>query len=153
LYHHGWGLEQNYTQALYWYRQAAQHRLAAGENSVGVMYLDGLGVEVDYRAAASWFEAAAEHGDRAGQFDLASLYSLGRGVPLDYVRAYFWYSLAATQGDERSAHHLKQLAKLMTPRQISEARTRLSERLAEKQVADSEPNYGSNPTFAPQDLK
>jgi TPR repeat protein len=126
LYHHGWGLEKDYVQALYWYRRAAQQRLAAGENSLGVMYEDGLGVEKDYREAAYWFRAAAEQGESGGQFDLATLYAEGRGVPLDYVSAYVWYSLAASQGDRLSSRKLKELGKLMTPRQLEDARIRVA---------------------------
>ncbi|MBV9181418.1 MAG: sel1 repeat family protein, partial [Acidobacteria bacterium] len=87
--------------------------------------------EPNGRTAASWFRRAAEHGDPGGQFDLASLYSLGRGVPLDYVSAYYWFTRAAAQGDERSARCLKQLSKVMTPRQIREARARVEERLGQ----------------------
>jgi TPR repeat protein len=126
-YHHGWGLPIDYKQALRWYHAAAEQGLAEAKNSIGVMYQDGLGVERDYAQAANWYQAAAQQGDKVGQYNLATLYAAGLGVPLDYVSAYVWFSLAASSGDEHSARQLKCLTKLMTPRQIERAKTKIAQ--------------------------
>jgi hypothetical protein len=90
------------------------------------MYEDGLGVPKDYPQAARWYRSAAEQGDLNGQYDLATLYAAGRGIPLDYESAYVWFSLAASSGHAPSARQLKNLSKLMTPRQIQEAEAKLA---------------------------
>ena len=120
-------MKTDYPQALYWYRKAAETGIPQAANGLGVMYQDGLGVNRDFQQAATWFRKAAEQGDVQGQFDLANLYMAGRGVPLDYVRAYFWYSLAASSGDNLSALQLKELRKLMTPRQVTDAQTLIAD--------------------------
>jgi TPR repeat protein len=96
------------------------------------MYEDGLGVEKDLQQAVAWYRAAARHGDSRGQYDLANLYMLGKGVSLDYVSAYYWYAEAASQGESLAEQQLKQLERLMTPRQLREARARISAQQAQK---------------------
>ena|SRR5882672_4554387 len=128
MYHHGLGQERDYVQAMYWYRKATEHELPGAQTNLGVMYEDGSGVNKDYSQAAHWYGAAAENGDARGQYNLASLYMAGKGVPLDYVSAYIWYSLAESLGDNLSAGQLKDLKRLMTPRQLREAQVRLFDR-------------------------
>jgi TPR repeat protein len=82
--------------------------------------------ETIYQQAADLYRAAAEQGDVRAEFNFTSLYMEGKGVPLDYVRADFWYTLAASAGDSLSARKLKDLERLMTPRQFREVQTRLS---------------------------
>jgi TPR repeat protein len=123
IYHHGWGQERDYVQALFWYRKAAEQGLPGAKSNLGVMYENGLGVGIDYQQAANWYRAAAEQGDVSGQFNLASLYMEGKGVPLDYVTADLWYTMASSAGDNLSARQLKDLERLMTPRQLREAQT------------------------------
>jgi TPR repeat protein len=96
------------------------------------MYEDGLGVEKDLQRAAALYRAAAGHGDSRGQYNLANLYMSGKGVSLDYVSAYYWYAEAESEGESLARHGLKQLERLMTPRQLREAQARISARQAQK---------------------
>jgi len=46
-------------------------------------------------------------------------------IPLDYVAAYKWYSLAQQAGDKNSRASIKNLLRVMTPAQVSQAKTML----------------------------
>lgn len=69
---------------------------------------------------------AAEQGCARAQINLGDLYAEGKGVSLDYVTAYMWYNLGST-GDPRAAIvRIKNLARLITPKQRVEAQNRAS---------------------------
>ncbi len=67
MYLNGWGVLQDYGEALKWYRLAADHGLADAEFILGFLYDIGRGVRQDSVAAAQWYRKAAEHGDAATQ--------------------------------------------------------------------------------------
>ena len=91
------------------------------------MYYTGTGVTLDYSEAAKWVQRAAAHGYARAQVDLGYLYEQGKGVPLDYVSAYTWYKLAAAGGDSRGSERMKNLSRVMTQKQISEASNRATQ--------------------------
>ncbi len=64
-----------------------------------------------------------EKGLPAAATSLGFLYEHGKGVPLDYVAAYAWYSRAISAGDSASNERRKQLAQIMTRKQLDEAST------------------------------
>lgn len=63
LYVYGWGVTQDYAEAMRWFRKAADQGYAAAQTNVGVLYQHGWGVGQDYVAAMRWFRKAAEHGN------------------------------------------------------------------------------------------
>jgi len=65
---------------------------------------------------------AARQGYRMAEAGLGMLYQAGKGVPLDYVSAYAWYARAAEDGDNASGLRMKSLAKIMTAKQMDQAR-------------------------------
>lgn len=91
----GKGVPQDYKQAAYWYRKAAEQGDSAGEVHLAVLYRDGLGVARNAVEAAAWYRKAAEQGDAGAQGTLGMLYSMGQGVPHDDAEAYYWLDLAA----------------------------------------------------------
>ena len=103
------GVEQDYAEAMRWYRRAADvgHVLAA--HNVGNMYRDGRGVEVDHAAAAEWWIQAAEAGDVIPARRLGEAYEAGRGVPMDLDEARAWYRRAAAAGNEAAAAALERI--------------------------------------------
>ena len=99
-YFHGReGFEQDYAQAVRWYRTAAGQGNAAGQWRLGTMYVYGRGVPKDYATAVRWFRAAAEQGNDQGQWLLGIMYVYGWGVPKDYASAVPWFRVAAEQGN------------------------------------------------------
>lgn len=91
LYFTGQFVPQDYAQAYFWYRKAADQGNALAENNVGTSTKDDA-------EAAVWFLKSAEQGNVAAQMNLAGLYYDGKGVPQDYARAAVWYRDAANQG-------------------------------------------------------
>lgn len=94
LYFHGQGIEQDYAQALEWYRKAADLGETDAMINIGSMYLYGQGVEQDYTQALEWYEKAADLGYTDAMKSLAGMYTDGRGVEVDIDIAQEWYNKA-----------------------------------------------------------
>lgn len=67
------------------------------------------------------YERAADRGVAEAQFELGLMYSTGHGAPLDYITAHKWFNLAAMQGITEAREHRADLARDMSPAEISEA--------------------------------
>jgi uncharacterized protein len=126
MYYVGNGIPRDYKEAARWFRASADSGSAEGQNSMGVLYYKGIGVTADYAQAARWLLLAAQHGLPVAETNLGYLYEQGKGVSQDYVTAYSWYSRAFAGGDESAANRRKEIAHLMTRKQINEATSSLS---------------------------
>jgi TPR repeat protein len=106
-YEEGWsGLSKDDTQAVNWYRKAAEQGNAFAQNSLGSMYCDGQGLEKNYAQAVNWYRKAAEQGNDVAQGNLGTMYVTGRGITQDYAQAVNWYLKAAEQGEARAQNNL-----------------------------------------------
>jgi hypothetical protein len=94
LYETGKGVPQDYTQAVLWYRKAAEQNLAIAQYRLGVLYANGVGVPLDKAQSAAWLQKAADQGYVYAQEMLGSDYITGEGVQRDYAQAYFWFDIA-----------------------------------------------------------
>lgn len=121
MYQFGRGVPRDDAKAVKWFRKAAAQGDTGAQNHLGFMYKRGRGVPQDYAEAARWYRKAAEQGHIASQYFLGLSYSLGRGVPQDYVLAHMWMDLAASQGHHLAAKACDDIARKMTPAQITEA--------------------------------
>lgn len=108
-------------------RPLAEKGYAFAQFNLGVLYDRGQGVPQDDALAMQWYQKAAEQGLPQAQVNLAIMYEEGQGVPVDTVRAYFWYALADSQGDGQAPQALRDIAKKMSPAQITEAEQRVKE--------------------------
>jgi TPR repeat protein len=100
-YRYGKGVPQNYTEAIKWFRMAAEKGHAKAQYSLGSCYLSGNfleGLPKDEMEAVKWFRKAAEQNHPYAQFALGYRYYTGEGVEQDYVEAAKWYRKAADQG-------------------------------------------------------
>lgn len=96
MYESGWGVEQDLSQALDWYRQAAEKGHVDAQYRIGYSYYRGLGgAEQDYSLAHRWFLKAAEGGSQSAQRYLGEMYSRGLGVDKDEQQAQKWFARAA----------------------------------------------------------
>ncbi len=93
-----WVVTANDTEAAEWFRKAAEKGDAAGEYSLGEMYLTGRGVNSSLAEGVKWMRRAAEDGDARGQSNVAVMYAQGQGVPKDDHEAAKWMRKAADQG-------------------------------------------------------
>jgi predicted aspartyl protease len=65
MYYQGYGVAQDYAQAVAWYRKAADKGDAVAQNNLGLMYSSGQGVLQDNVRAYMWFSLAASGSDGA----------------------------------------------------------------------------------------
>ena len=99
-------IAQDYTQAMSWFRQAADEGYGMGELYIGNMYYYGDGVEKDKAEAFKWYKKAAEHGNITGMYDTAFLLENGIGADQDDTQAAHYYQMAASIGDLSSMYAL-----------------------------------------------
>lgn len=66
-------IEGNYTEAVRYYRLAAQQGDADAQYNLGDCYYNGTGVTQDYEEAKKWFEKAAAQGNEAAKTLLSTL--------------------------------------------------------------------------------
>jgi len=104
MYDNGWGVPQDYAEAVKWYRKAAEQEDVKAQYNLGRMYRLGYGVQRDYDEAVRWFRTAAELGDAEAQYNLGFMYETGRGVRKDSVQAYMWFDLAGRSAETTPAH-------------------------------------------------
>jgi len=101
---------QHYTQAVFWFRKAAEQGEADAQDALGNLYYDGHGplsmqlfmqvfTHGRYAQAALWYRKAAEQGDADAEYSLGMIYEDGQGVPQDDTQAAAWLRKAAEQGD------------------------------------------------------
>ena len=98
MHHEGKGVEQNYAEALNWYRKAADQGFVFAQNQLGWMHKNGQGVKQNYAEALTWYRKAAGRGHATSQNNLGWMYQYGLGVKQNYAEALTWYRKAADQG-------------------------------------------------------
>lgn len=109
LYTEGKGVTQDYSEAVKWFRKAAEQGYAAAQYCLGTMYYNGLGVPEDYYESIKWYRKAAEQGYAWAQYCLGIIYEDGLGVTKDFSEAVRWYRKAADQGMQYAINQLKKL--------------------------------------------
>ncbi len=92
------GKQKDYSEAVKWYRKAAEQGHASAQYNLGVCYEDGQGVPRDFSEAVKWYRKAAEQGYTFAQYNLGKCYYYGWGVTKNYSEAVKWYRKAAEQG-------------------------------------------------------
>ena len=90
----------DYNQALYWARKAAQTDNADSHEFIGMAYLNGMGVKQDTEEGIKWLESAAEYGSASAQFTLGDILmgnDYGANVEVDPERSFKYLMMAAQQ--------------------------------------------------------
>ena len=85
LNHKGWVLykQKLYTEAVFYFKRAAELGYDIAQCSLGYCYNKGLGVAVDYEEAVKWYRKSAEQGNADAQCSLGYCYEKGHGVAVD----------------------------------------------------------------------
>ncbi len=88
--------------------------------------MSALGVPQVDAEAVGWWRKAAEQGMAEAQYNLGFMYGIGEGVPQNSVQAHVWINLAVPklppgESRDKAVEVRDEIAKLMTPAQISEA--------------------------------
>ncbi len=89
---------ENYAEAVKWYRKAAEQGHAEAQYWLGVCYRWGWGIDEDKVEAVKWDRKAAEQGYDKAQYTLGDCYYNGWGVYENKAEAAKWYHKAAEQG-------------------------------------------------------
>jgi TPR repeat protein len=96
LYRNGGRSAPNFTEALKWFKLAADQGHIRALLHLGQIYQVGLfGVSENKAEAAKWYRLAALQGDAGAQNILGGIYYLRQ----DYAEAFEWFRKAADQGD------------------------------------------------------
>ena len=95
----GKGVTKNETEAVKWYRKAAEQGNVHAQNRLGFSYLKGNGVAKNATEAVKWLRKVAEQGDAVAQNALGYCHEQGNGVAKNYEEALKWYRKAAGQGN------------------------------------------------------
>jgi TPR repeat protein len=110
-YQFGRGVPLEYSEAIKWYRLAADQNNSDAFAALGMMYHDGEGgLPQDYSLAMEWYRKAAEAGSPDGAFGLGLLYSHGLGVEQNQQEGIKWLRRAAEGGSEEAAKWFQQAA-------------------------------------------
>ena len=76
----GEGVSKDLSEAVRWYRKAAEQGIAQAQYNLGVCYEFGKGVSKDQAEAVRWYRKAAEQGDARAQCNLGYCYNNGVGL-------------------------------------------------------------------------
>ena len=106
LNEHGLGVPRNRTEAMKWYRLAADQGGAVHQFVFGIFLRSSRSNATE---AMKWFRLAADQGHVLAHSVIGTLYKKGNGVPKDYVEAMKWYRLAADQGGVTGQLHLGEM--------------------------------------------
>jgi len=100
---------KNYSEAAFWYEEAAKRGDAKAFNNLGVLYKEGLGVEQNYQRAYVCFSRACENDLDVACYNLGQLYDQGLGVEKDSEKALEHCRKAAYLGHEKAKQLIKKL--------------------------------------------
>ena len=100
---------QDYEQAAYWYKQAANQNHALAQFNLGHQYLIGQGVPRNETEAMKWWLKAAQQDHALASFNVGRGYYLGIGFEEDHDLARYWFEQAAQNQEPKSIEILEKL--------------------------------------------
>ena len=109
MYSKGQGVGQSYSEAMKWYRKAADQGFTIAQFNLGTMYMKGQGGAQSHSEAIKWYRKAADKEHAEAQFNLGNLYARGQGVGQSYSEAIKRYRKAADQGHAEAQFNLGNL--------------------------------------------
>ncbi len=105
-YYNGAGVEKDYSEAVKWFRKAAEQNHAQAQLYLAACYAGGEGVPTDLAEAARWARKAADQNFAPAQAMLGSHYLYGWGLPKNSSEAVKWFRKAADQNDYHAEYDL-----------------------------------------------
>ncbi|HSY18637.1 MAG TPA: tetratricopeptide repeat-containing serine protease family protein [Candidatus Acidoferrales bacterium] len=106
LYYSGLGVAKNTSEAVKWFRKAADQGDVRAEDSLAMCYEKGEGVTQDYAEAVKWYRKAADQGYAPAQNSLGDCYHLGQGIAQDNTEAMKWFRMSAKQGNDMAQFNI-----------------------------------------------
>lgn len=103
LFDQGVGTKKNESEALRWFRLAAESGSAEAQGILGERCMGGTGLlPLDEVQAIHWFEQAAAQDHVTAMVNLGKIYARGNKTPIDRERAHYWWNRAAGRGNEEA---------------------------------------------------
>lgn len=99
------GLREDRTSALWFFRQAAFQGRASALSEIGNAYSSGYGVEKDEMLAIHYWQRAASLDDASALRELGRAYALGNGVGEDIDKALTYLHRAGDLGDGHAQYY------------------------------------------------
>lgn len=100
------GVSQNFDKAAFWFREAADAKIANAAYNLGVLNHQGLGTERDLDRALYWYREAAKLGHAEAQYNLGIAHIEGIGTNYDPKLAATFFERAANNGIMEAAYNL-----------------------------------------------
>lgn len=100
MYEGGRGVQKSQSQAIIWFKNAADRGHGEAQSKLGNAYSTGTGVPQSGKLAADWFERAAIGGNDGAMVAFARAFETGKGRSQNLNDAKFWYGRAAGLGNE-----------------------------------------------------
>ena len=94
------------TEAVKWYRKAAEQNIQPAEHRLADMYFNGEGVPRDFEEALKLYKKDAEQGCPLSQSTLGNIYGQGLVVKKDENEASKWNRMAGATGNESARKSL-----------------------------------------------
>ncbi len=94
MYDKGNGVAKDETEAVKWYRKAADQGFSKAQYNLGWMYSNGRGVAINEAEALKWYRKAADQGDESAQLKVGMAYANGHGMRQEGAEAVKWYQEA-----------------------------------------------------------
>lgn len=94
MYLKGIGVNQDYQEAIKWFKISANNGNAEAQFNLGLQYDKANNLT----EAAKWYKKAAEQGFADAQYNIGAMYLDGAGVERNYYEAARWIKNAAEQG-------------------------------------------------------
>ena len=108
----GLGVGKDFSEAIKWYRKAAEKKYSDAQYELGNAYASGSGVPQDFFEAVKWWKLAAENdgwghteGYIASGYLLGRAYARGEGVAKNDAEAVKWLRKAAYLGNKERARY------------------------------------------------
>ena len=99
LYHNGFGIDNNYQEAVKWYKKSAAQGNEMAMNNLGSLYQGGKGVNQSMKEALKWYLKAADKDFAPSITSVGYFYEDGvGGLKQSYEEALKWYLKAANLG-------------------------------------------------------
>ena len=125
-YETGDGVPKDISEALNWYRKAAEGEHAEAQYYLGYCFEYGRGISQNFTDAVNCYRKAAEQGHPGAQYKLALALETGSGVTRDFAEAANWYRKAAEQGTAEAKEALERIGPVDISRGKTEATLKLS---------------------------
>lgn len=119
----------NYSEAVRWYRKAAEQGNRKAQYWLGISYLGGHGIASDNLMAFHWINKAAEQGDGDSLCFLGacSVDGLKGFIQRDMTEAYKFFIHAHAAGQENADGWIKLLHASLSPQELAEGEQRARE--------------------------